>query len=88
MVCYKQDCGAVVKITLLRPQRSSHENGSSSGALVFVSLDLAPELYFFMAWLQQRLLFVFHINNFNGLGVPHVEWKMQCVKYKKTKRIY
>jgi len=42
---------------------------------------LAPELFF--SWLQ--LLFVFKNKYFHCFVVPHVEWKMNHIKYTKLR---
>jgi len=47
-----------------------HECGSSSGALFFHGSGFCS---------------FSHISSFNCLGVPQLEWKMNCIKYTKPR---
>jgi len=60
---------------------SDHESGSSSGAVGFHGFSSGSEALFFHGSGSSSGLCAFlHINIFNCLGVPQVEWKMKYMK--------
>jgi len=85
----EQGCGVFVKMTQLRLRSSSfheHGSGSSSGALGFHECGSVSGALIFQASGFSSVFCSFsHINIFNCLGVPQVEWKMNYNKYTKLK---
>jgi len=81
----EQGCGAVVKTTQLRLSSSFFSNMASTPApelLVYMNVAPAPKLTLFTAPVFCSFS---HINIFNSLGVPQVEWKISYNKYTKLR---
>ena len=84
MLCQEQGCGAVVKMTQLRLRSSSVDEsgpGSSSGVVGFHDWSF----FFHGSGSSSGFCSSSHINIFNWLGVPQVEWKMKYIKYTKRR---